>query len=229
MSALVIITCVSLAIAAVASVVAWRALRNERLRSDARIAALAADIHGDVSSPPSIATFTMDQVDAPVEMFGSALAQPREFPLSAAVIGAAAVIVGIALVVALAGRQHPAVGRTDSGASQAQGRSTAVAGSAPLELISLRHEREGNRLTVHGLIRNPSAGNALNHVTAVVLLFDANGGFITSGEAEISPGTLTPGEEAPFAVAVTNVGDVGRYRVSFRTGTRVVQHVDRRT
>ena len=40
--------------------------------------------------------------------------------------------------------------------------------------------------------------------------------------------TLAPGAESPFNVDVPGVNDVGRYRVSFKTGNRVVPHVDRR-
>ena len=49
--ALIIITVVSLVVAAVMSVVAWRLTRDERRRSEARVSALAADIHGEGASP----------------------------------------------------------------------------------------------------------------------------------------------------------------------------------
>src|SRR5262249_17956940 len=47
MMILVAITSVSVVLAAVTSTVAWRLAREERRRSDARVAALAAEIPGD--------------------------------------------------------------------------------------------------------------------------------------------------------------------------------------
>ena len=84
-------------------------------------------------------------------------------------------------------------------------------------------------MTVSGLVRNPAAGAAVNGVTAVVFAFDRTGGFVASGRAPLDFSMLAPGEESPFVVAVPNVSDVARYRVSFRTGRGVVRHVDRRS
>ena len=39
---------------------------------------------------------------------------------------------------------------------------------------------------------------------------------------------LASGSESPFAVTIPNVGDVGRYRVTFKADDRIVPHVDRR-
>jgi len=41
-------------------------------------------------------------------------------------------------------------------------------------------------------------------------------------------GALGPGDESPFVVNIPNVVDVARYRVTFRSGSGVVRHVDRR-
>jgi hypothetical protein len=100
--------------------------------------------------------------------------------------------------------------------------------AAPLELISMRHQREGTTLTVSGLVRNPAAGAAVNGVTAVVFAFDRSGAFVASARSSLDFGALAPGDESPFVVAVPNVSDVARYRVSFRTGRGVVRHIDRR-
>src|SRR5204863_4755534 len=43
---LILVTLLSLALAAVMTTVAWRIAREERRRSDARVAALASEIHG---------------------------------------------------------------------------------------------------------------------------------------------------------------------------------------
>jgi hypothetical protein len=68
----------------------------------------------------------------------------------------------------------------------------------------------------------------VQHLTAVVFLLKRDGSFLSSGRAAIDPSTLRPGNESPFVVTVSGAGDIGRYRVSFRTDDRVVPHVDRR-
>jgi hypothetical protein len=96
-----------------------------------------------------------------------------------------------------------------------------------LELLSMRHEREGDTLSVTGLVRNPG-GAAARGIIAVVFAFDHGGNFVASGRAPLDFVTLAPGDESPFHVAIPHVSDVGRYRVSFRTESGVVRHVDRR-
>jgi hypothetical protein len=109
------------------------------------------------------------------------------------------------------------------GASAAAGAST-----APLELMSLRHERIGSRLSLSGLVRNPGAGATVEGLTAVVFLFDAQGGFISSARAGVDFKRLAPGDESPFVITVNAPSNVARYRVSFRTEAGILAHVDRR-
>src|SRR5262249_36526356 len=87
---------------------------------------------------------------------------------------------------------------------------------------------EGTTLTVSGLVRNPAGGVPADGVSAVIFVFDRDGGFITSGRAPIDFTSLAPNDESPFKVEVPNVSDVARYRVSFRTSRGIVRHVDRR-
>jgi hypothetical protein len=106
---------------------------------------------------------------------------------------------------------------------------SAPAASAPLELISLRHERRGSKLELSGLVRNPSAGASVEGLNAVVFLFDAHGGFISSGRVGVDFKRLAPGDESPFVITMDAPSHVARYRVSFRTDAGVVAHVDRRS
>src|SRR5262249_39693242 len=96
-----------------------------------------------------------------------------------------------------------------------------------LELVALGHEREGDRLVVRGVVRNP-AGTGIERLDAVVFLFNRDGGFLTSARAAIDHATLGPGGESTFVVTVPGASSVGRYRVSFGTDERVIPHVDRR-
>jgi hypothetical protein len=101
--------------------------------------------------------------------------------------------------------------------------------SAPLELISLRHERQGTKLSLSGLVRNPTGGATVEALNAVVFLFDAPGGFISSGRVGVDFKRLAAGDESPFVITMDAPANVARYRVSFRTDAGVVAHVDRRS
>lgn len=103
-----------------------------------------------------------------------------------------------------------------------------VTSAAPVELVSLGHERLGTKLAVAGVVRNPVAGRAIERLAAVVFLFDEAGTSVTSGQALVDFLSLGPGEESPFVVEVEAPRTVTRYRVSFRTDDGVVAHVDRR-
>jgi hypothetical protein len=102
------------------------------------------------------------------------------------------------------------------------------ADATPLELVALGHDRDGDRLTVRGVVRNPAAGAPIDRLVAVVFVFSADGGFVTSGRAAVEAADLRPGGESPFVVTMAGAGDISRYRVSFRTDERVVPHIDRR-
>jgi hypothetical protein len=97
-----------------------------------------------------------------------------------------------------------------------------------LEIVSLEHEANGTRMTIRGVVRNPTSGAELHHLSAVVVVMDQNGGFLASGRATIDAGTLVPGSESTFLVTVPRGGEAGRYRISFSSDDRVVPHLDRR-
>jgi hypothetical protein len=231
MDFMLVVALISMALAATMTVIAWRVVREDRRRSDARIAALAVDIHqvnrGTGGDLPL-------RQGAPVgDLFVSA--EPPRRGRSFAVLGAGALVVGsvAALLVVLTSGAHP-VASDFGGAPSEAGSSGTPTGSgariqpAALELIALGHEREDDRLTVRGIVRNPPGGAVVNQLTAVVLLFNPEGGFLTSGRAEIKAQGLAPGADAPFVITVPGATEVGRYRVSFRTEDRVLPHVDRR-
>ena len=104
----------------------------------------------------------------------------------------------------------------------------AVGPNMPLELVSLRHDRQNTKLAVSGLVRNPVTGRPVEHLSAVVFLFDPQGTFMTSATAPVDFIKLGVGDESPFVVALDAPANVARYRVSFRTAEGVVPHIDRR-
>jgi hypothetical protein len=218
------LTLISVIIAVAMTLIAARVLLNERRRSAARVAALAADIRGaepDVSFPERT---VLHEETVPVmasDMFAPAQRSSPQFKLLPAVLALAVVAaIGLAFVSASYRAEKPP-------AQTAQAAPTPAAPQA-LELLMLDHDRTGDHLIVRGIIRNPPRGSEVDHLTAVVLLFNQQGGFLTSGRAPVATPTLEPGAEGSFVITVPGATDVGRYRVSFRTDDRVVPHIDRR-
>ena len=56
----------------------------------------------------------------------------------------------------------------------------------------MRTSRDGRRLTVTGLVRNPRPSEPLTAVTAVVFAFDRKGGSVASGRAPLDFAMLAP-------------------------------------
>jgi hypothetical protein len=208
-TALVVVSVLSTTAAVTSSAIAWRLAREDRRRSEARIAALTADIHG---MPEGSTLFVAaDQ------------AGHRSRPLFA--MGVGALVVG-AVVWAVVARQGP---RQEPSTTTDARLATTGYRRPTLELVALGHERDGDRLTVRGVVRNPAGGVAVNGLTAVVLVFNRNGDFMTTGRTALNTAVLGPGAEAGFLVTVAGAADVGRYRVSFRQDGHTIPHVDTRS
>ena len=239
---LIVVTLLSLALAVIMSGIAWRLTRQERRRSEARVAALAVEIHS--AGAPRTITNDLPSPEVPVavstssDLFAAARPGASSGSRLAAVFALGVFVVGssAALAVVLSSVPH---GVANSAALVGSGLSrtprTDIAGSGSsrtprtmLELTALGHERDADRLTVRGVVRNPPSGSEVGRLTAVVFLFNRDGGFLASGRAAVDATTLTPGAESPFVVTVPGAADVGRYRVSFRTDEGIVPHVDRR-
>jgi len=254
---LLLVTVMSMVVAVIMGVIAWRIAGEEGRRSDARIAALAADIHAApiaaadaglargadigaraeptrLASAPARVSASRPWHDELELRPGVALANPGLFaavqpaPSESrwpVVLGIGTLAVGAAAALAILLSAGPRSVAQDRGAVTAP---APVPAPVPLELVALGHERDGDRLIVRGVVRNPAAGAAIDGVTAVVFLFNRDGGFLASGRMAVQSSTLLPGGETTFVVTVPGASDVGRYRVSFRTDDRIVPHVDRR-
>jgi hypothetical protein len=217
MNALTTLTLFSTAVAAAMTFVVLRLVLLERRRSAARVTALEADIYRTeeedilvLHDPPSL-----------LRSGGQVLTDsaPRRMLPFASVVAAGAVI-AFGIVVG--------VWRYQAVPDELERPAATMAAAQALELLSLDHERADDHLTVRGVIRNPPRGNEVDRLIAVVLLFNQQGGFLTSGRSPVESAALQPGTEAKFVVTVPGAADVGKYRVSFRTDDRVVPHVDRR-
>jgi len=234
---LILVTLLSLALAAVMTTVAWRIAREERRRSDARVAALAFEIHagGRGSHDEELPLRNDDEPAlASGDLFSAAQPSGSSSRLATVVLVGALIVIFAGSVVYVASsfsRTPPPAARSSVAAGSEHTPShveTANAADAPLELTALTHDRDADRLTVRGIVHNPSSGAEVKDLTAVVFLYNREGGFLASGRAPVRPGALEAGAESPFAVTIPNAADVGRYRVSFRTADRIVPHIDRR-
>jgi hypothetical protein len=208
-----LVSIVAVGLAVFFGALAWRLAREERARSAARVAAL-----GDAIDEATV-TRSLESVDVQHEF----LAQPHPSSSGIAVIKVAIVFAAaVAIIVAVA-----TMGTSQDRRTPSAGSGITAAQDGSIELLSMRHDREGDTLTVAGLVRNGGTIPA-DRLIAVVFTFDRTGNFLASGRAPLEFVSLAPGDESPFRVSVPTGGDVGRYRVSFRTEAGIVRHVDRR-
>ena len=255
---LISVTGVSLALAAGMGVLLARLVREERRRSDARVhllEELAAAPRGKSrpaeprftdlpaflaperarTQTPVAEDFVTTEASTTVVSPASAVSEsvtsghelfheePKQspWPRRFAVIGSLAAVLALAIF-GWSQLRAPASAPSDG--------AVATASAPSLELLSLRHTRQGNTLTVTGLVQNPKGGAPLANLQATLLVFGPGGTFVTSGRVPLDFTSLTPGDESPFVIRVPVSGEVARYRVGFRgPDDRVVGHIDRRT
>lgn len=227
---LIAVTLVALALATAMSWLAWRLWREERRRSAARAAWLAAradEVRGRPRGPIGHEAARERRAAEPLERAPALRAPSLLADEGASAAPHRRLAVSLA-VVAMAGAAMLAFARfagTPAGGEAPQGRG----GPGPLALISLGHHLEGDALTVTGSVENPVDGVTLDGVTAVVSAFDAAGGLLASASASLDLTPLPPGARSPFVVTVAGARGVGRYRVGFRgPDGQVLGHVDRR-
>jgi hypothetical protein len=221
MSALLLfITFVSVAVAIVASVIAWRIARESARHSDARVATLGRDIQASVG--PS--DWSLPDAEDRAPLFSEPEAKRSRAPLAMAT-GVVVVGTAIALVVVLSSGEHPSAAASPVAASASVVR---PASALPLELVALTHERAGKGLKVRGVIRNPTKGQTVTDLAAVVSVLDASGAVVGTGRAAVLDPVLRPDDQTSFIVSIPEAASGGRYRVSFRAGDAMVPHTDGR-
>jgi len=234
---LVVVTLASLALAGALLVYVLKLSREERDRSEARAAALAELLEAQAPAEPAPsrdpeplprierhAVIALEPIEAgeqsrTADLFASATAAPaRDHAMRrmlAPAIGVA--IVGLALTSVYLWNRPAAVHQSTEAAAR------------PLELVTLRHQRQGDTLVITGLVRNPPDATAVKGLVAMAFGFDKQGTFLVSGRSGLDFPQLKAGEESPFSIVIPQAGGVGRYRVSFRTDAGIVPHVDRRS
>jgi hypothetical protein len=251
---LIAVTALSLAMAIGMALVVAKLLRDDRQRSDARVAALSAMAAGPIARHDAIvpAGTLHDTAVTRRTRFAAAAIQPAGDVLDLELRPARpdagsrnelfaprhdpspwgtrlAVIASLTAAVAVAIVAVTIAGR-HSNAAPTPVPLAAAAEAMPLELVALRHSRDAGFLTISGLVQNPKAGRTQSRLIATAFVFGPDGAFLTSTRAPLDISRLAPGEESPFVVSVPVSGDVSRYRIGFRTEDgQVVAHIDKRT
>jgi hypothetical protein len=202
---LIAITIGSVALAVAMTAWTLRLRREQRLRSDVRVALLTewAREPGEASVPVAGDLF---------QAHAAAGVWPRRIAVACGILAAAAL--------ALAGF---------SVVDGPRGSSPAAPAPQPLELVALSHAQEAGALVVRGLVQNPGDGQAQSRAVATAVLLDANGQQVASGRSPLDIARLEPGDESPFVIRIPAPRPVSRYRVSFRASDDTpLPHIDRR-
>ena len=216
---LISIAGLSLFLAIAMGVILFGVLREDRRRSDARVAALAvAASRLDPPQEREIVREVPPVVRSSGELFAAAPDTPA-WGRRLAVAATFAVVVGaLGYVLLPRATGEPAAATAN-----------AVPGPVPLELLTLTHTQQPGTLTISGTVYNPRGGATVSQVFAAAVLFGPDGSFLTSARAALDLTALGPGQESPFVITVPVGMPVARYRVGFRSEDgSVIAHVDRR-
>ena len=210
----------SLVLAIAMGVILFKVLREDRQRSDARVAVLTAAA-ARLEPPPR----TDDRPLVRETAVASVPADLFAVPETASPWGRRAAVAG-ALAAAIAVAGYALLPATTAEPAAAQ---KAAAQALPLELLSLSHMQQPSGLTITGTVHNPSGAAPVSQVFATAVLFGPDGNFLTSARAPLDLTTLRPGDDSPFVISLPVTGSVARYRVGFRGADgSVIAHVDRR-
>ena len=244
------VTLLALATAVAMGVVTWRLVREERRRSAARLAVLAAELQRrqatsrvprSAERPSAVEpAATRSTTAAPVDVtirgpeppratnepgtqginFVDLFGTPVEVPGGWSRRLAGIGMAGIVLLVAVSA----AIFIFAAGNRENE---TTATDQVPVELLALNHEREDGVLAISGTIRNPLDGRVATHMIVLALAFDRDGVMVATQRAPLELETLPPGGESPFAISLPATR-ASRYRISFLIDETTVPHIDRR-
>ena len=202
---LIAITVCSVALAVAMTAWTLRLRREQRLRSEVRVALLSewSREPGEASAPVAGDLF---------QTHAEAGVWPRRVAVAFAILAAAALA-----LVSFNVADGPATGPSPA------------PGAGPLELVSLSHAQEAGTLVVRGLVQNPAGGRSQSGAVATAVLLDAEGQPVGTGRSPLDIARLEPGDESPFVIRIPSPRPVSRYRVSFRASDDTpLPHIDRR-
>ncbi len=211
-------TILSLLIAITMGVVTYRLLREERRRSDARVAALAEELRRDAGAgrpAPDPEPPAAPEGGADLPLFDPAPESTSTLANRLAAFGAAVVIVVVVLAVGFYVLSRDGAERAPDDPH------------LPVELLALEHDTAGPLLAISGSVRNPADAAGVAELFVVAMAFDETGAMIASRQTRIAAPRLAPGTASPFVVEIPAEG-ISRYRISFAIDDATVPHVDLR-
>ena len=239
-------TLLALAMTVTMGVVTWRLVREERRRSAARLAALAAELRRRQEAPigpPSAEGLTKARLTlpstaaaAPVDVAipgpEAARSVPDQYTSAGTLFdtptgdggGWSRQLAGLGA----AGVVLVAIAAAVLGSSAGnRGEEFSFTNRVPVELLALDHERQDGWLAISGAVRNPLEGRVATHVIVLATAFDRGGATVASQRVPLELETLPPGGESPFAISLP-AERASRYRISFLIDETTVPHIDRR-
>ena len=245
---LIAMTLLSLFLAIAMGVVTWRLVQEERRRSAARLAALAAELgSGEESSaggdPDPLATRSSNDLADPLALESTTDGGAGDEP------GARTGNGGLFSLARTGGGPPGGLGCVSPPSPARRGVVLAVvatmfllsgsgAGDAaesledarpPLDLIALRHAAEGPFLDISGSVRNPAAAAAgAERLSVIATAFDAAGTLVATRRTPVETPSLAPGADSPFTIRLLAAG-ISRYRISFLLDETTIPHIDRRS
>lgn len=245
---LALVALASLATAGALLVYVARLRRDDSERSRARVAALsAAAAAGDAlgvadAETGSLASGgTIETPPAPVDAGTSR--RPVENAFTTGSVFADRISEGAgagelrrfaAAAVAVAGIAAVALALTAGGSGSEAGEAAPArqhVASVPLELTLLVHERRDSSLVVRGTVSVPAALEG-DRIEARIQVLDGTGRELSRVRAATSPAGLDAPQSGKgthsFSASIPEAAGVGRYRIRFYRGERVLPHVDRR-
>ena len=241
------VTLLALATAVAMGAITWRLVREERRRSAARLAVLAAELQrrqatsrgprsaGRPSAVEAVVTRSTPAAPVDVTIRGpepppatnepdtqgvDLFGTPVDAPGGWSRRLAGMGMAGIVLLVAISA----AIFTSAAGTRENE---TTATDQVPVELLALNHEREDGLLAISGTIRNPLDGKVATHMIVLALAFDHDGMMVATQRAPLELETLPPGGESPFAISLPATR-ASRYRISFLIDETTVPHIDRR-
>ncbi len=236
------VTLLALLMTIAMGVVTWRLVREERRRSAARLAALAATLgqrESSASQPSSPASHhtgpavAVDVViaspiqtveDAPsgqpplstesvTDLFSMSTGPTEGWGRRLAGVGVAGALLAVLVSVAIF--------------SVSTGSENAEAAKDPVELLSLAHDQQDGMLAISGTVRDLTDRSDAGTLSVLAMAFDDEGQMVASGRAPIEKPALSVGGESSFVVSIP-AEQASRYRISFLVDDTTVPHLDRR-
>ncbi|MEE2637869.1 MAG: hypothetical protein VYE68_11625 [Acidobacteriota bacterium] len=245
------VTTISLTLAFVMGLVAWRLVREERKRSDARISEVLAKLAAhsrriarDGTTPAPDARTTVEHVERPLvratedrahellpqigTVAGSRptrdLSRGRQAPRRSFLnVPVRSLLFMTATAVLVVAIVAPGLLiRPEAPMTETSG------APLPVELLSLSHTKQGNYLTIAGSVRNPLGGTTRAMLSVSATVLDGAGGVIGSGQTPLPVAVLQPGGETAFTISLPDADAINRYRISFLEDQTSLPHIDRR-